>query len=102
MGTTTIRLEDDLKSRIAAAAEREGKSAHAFMHEAILRSVAQAEEDREFQRIAEERWQSIVETGMAVDGEEAMEWLQARARGENPPRPQPRPLLRPLPRSMQR
>ena len=92
MGTTTIRLEDDLKSRIAAAAEREGKSAHAFMHEAILRSVAQAEEDREFHRLAKERWQSIVETGMTVSWDEARVWLEARARGENPPRPQPRKL----------
>jgi predicted transcriptional regulator len=92
MGTTTIRLEDDLKSRIAAAAEREGKSAHAFMHEAILRSVAQAEEHSEFVRIAQERWKSIVETGMTVSWDEARVWLEARARGENPPRPQPRKL----------
>ena len=31
MTTTTIRLEDDLKSRVAAAAEREGKTAHVFI-----------------------------------------------------------------------
>lgn len=35
MTTTTIRLEDDLKSRVAAAAERESKTAHAFMRDAI-------------------------------------------------------------------
>ena len=90
MATTTIRIEDDLKSRIAAAAEREGKSAHAFMHDAISQSVAQAEENSEFRRIAEERWQSIVQTGMTVSWDETKQWLQARGRGENPPRPRPR------------
>ena len=35
MSTTTIRLEDDLKERIAQAAERTGRSAHAFIVDAI-------------------------------------------------------------------
>jgi predicted transcriptional regulator len=39
MRTTTIRLEDDLKSRVAAAAEREGMTMHAFILEAIARTV---------------------------------------------------------------
>ena len=35
MSTTTIRLEDDLKARVAAAAERAGVTAHAFILDAI-------------------------------------------------------------------
>ncbi len=35
MATTTIRLNEAMKARIAAAAERAGKTAHAFMLEAI-------------------------------------------------------------------
>jgi predicted transcriptional regulator len=31
MATTTIRIPDDLKARVAAAAEREGKTAHSFI-----------------------------------------------------------------------
>ena len=46
MTTTTIRLDDDLKSRVAAAARREGKTAHAFILEAIAQTVEQAELDR--------------------------------------------------------
>ena len=35
MATTTLRIEDELKARVTAAAERAGKSPHAFMLEAI-------------------------------------------------------------------
>jgi predicted transcriptional regulator len=42
MTTTTIRLEDDLKARVAAAAEKAGKTAHAFILEAISQTVEQA------------------------------------------------------------
>jgi predicted transcriptional regulator len=34
MTTTTIRIDDDLKARVAAAAERAGKSTHAFILDA--------------------------------------------------------------------
>ena len=56
MTTTTIRLEGDLKARVAAAAEREGKTAHAFILDAIAQTVEQAEVDEEFRRVATERW----------------------------------------------
>ena len=39
MSTTTIRLEDDLKARINAAAAQAGKTAHAFILEAIAQTV---------------------------------------------------------------
>jgi predicted transcriptional regulator len=87
MGTTTIRIEDDLKSRIAAAAEREGKSTHAFMHDAILNSVALNEQSADFRRVAAERWAALLTDGQSVGWEDAKLWLNARARGESPPRP---------------
>jgi len=43
MTTAMIRIEDDLKSRVAAVAERESKTAHAFILEAIAQAVEQAE-----------------------------------------------------------
>lgn len=54
MGTTTIRLEEDLQARIAAAAEREGKTAHAFIVDAIVRTVERSESDDALQRKAEQ------------------------------------------------
>ncbi len=54
MSTTTVRIEDDLKVRIAAAAQRVGKTAHAFILDAIAQTVEQVELDEEFQRVADD------------------------------------------------
>jgi len=90
MPTTTIRLDDDLKARIANAAERAGKTAHAFMLDAIAETVALAELDAEFHRVADERWANLLATGKTVAWDDAKAWLEARSRGEHPPRPVPR------------
>ncbi|HWK46207.1 MAG TPA: ribbon-helix-helix protein, CopG family [Stellaceae bacterium] len=85
--TTTIRIEDDLKARVAAAAQRAGKSAHAFILDAIAQTVEQVELDEAFHRIAEERWGTILATGETVAWDDAKAWLEARSRGEHPPKP---------------
>jgi predicted transcriptional regulator len=90
MPTTPIRLEDDLKARVAAAAERAGQSPHAFIVGAIAQTVAQAEADAAFHASADARWARIVETGDTVALSEASAWLDARLRGEHPRRPKAR------------
>jgi predicted transcriptional regulator len=90
MATTTIRIEDTLKARVAAAAERAGKTTHAFIRDAITRTVEQAESDDALDRLADERWASILATGETVGWEEARTWLAARSRGEQPAKPAPR------------
>ena len=82
MTTTTIRIDDDLKARVAAAAERAGKTAHAFIVDAIARTVEQVELDEAFHGIAEERWAKILSTGKTVTWDDAKAWLEARSRGE--------------------
>ena len=44
MSTTTIRLPDDLKARLAAAAERAGTTSHNFILQAILEKTEQEEQ----------------------------------------------------------
>jgi predicted transcriptional regulator len=90
MSTTTIRIEDDLKVRVAAAAERAGKTAHAFILYAITRTVEQAEQDDVFHRTADARWEKRLATGKTVAWEDAKAWLEARARGERPRKPMAR------------
>ncbi len=92
MTTTTIRLEDDLKARVAAAAEREGKTAHAFILEAIAQTVEQVELDEEFQRVAEKRWSKVVDTGKTVAWDEAKSYLRARSIGAQGRKPTARKL----------
>jgi predicted transcriptional regulator len=92
--TTTIRLDDPLKARLAAAAERAGKTSHAFILDAIARTVEQAEHDEDFHRVAEERWLKILATHKTVDWGAAKDWLEARSRGERPRKPAARKLRR--------
>jgi predicted transcriptional regulator len=84
MTTTTIRIDDDLKARVAEAAERAGKTAHAFILDAITQTVEQAERDEAFHRVADERWAKLLATGQTVPWDDAKGWLQARSRGERP------------------
>ena len=87
MSTTTIRIEDDLKARVGSAAKRAGKTPHAFILEAITRTVEQAELDDDFHRVADERWARVLATGQTVPWDEAKTYLEARARGERPRKP---------------
>lgn len=87
MATTTIRIEDELKARLATVAERAGKTPHAFILEAVAKMVEQAEIDEELQRIAEQRWAHLLETGRSIAWEDARDYMLARARGERPSRP---------------
>ena len=87
MSTTTIRLEDDLKARVAAAAERCGKSPHAFILEAIEQTVEASESEAEFRQLAETRWARLLETGKSVPLAEARAYLEARVAGTSAARP---------------
>jgi uncharacterized protein (DUF1778 family) len=79
MAKTTIRLEGELTTRVAAAAQLEGKTAHAFILDAIAQTVEQAELDEEFRRVAEERWTTVLHTGTTVPWDDAKAYLKARA-----------------------
>lgn len=94
MSTTTIRIDDDLKARVAAAAERSGKTSHGFILDAISQTVEQAELADDFHRLANERWEHILATGKTVPWDEMRTYLAARARGENPRKPRARKPVR--------
>jgi len=87
MSTTTIRIDDDLKTRINTAAMQAGKTAHAFILEALAQTVEQAEQDAAFQALADERWACIRATGQTVAWEDAKAYLASRAQGERPRKP---------------
>jgi predicted transcriptional regulator len=82
MSTTTIRIEDDLKTRVAAAAQRAGKTAHAFILEAISQTVDQVELDNAFNATADRRWASIQASGKTVPWDDAKAYLAERERSE--------------------
>jgi predicted transcriptional regulator len=87
MTTTTIRIENVLKARVTAAAERAGKTTHAFILDAIAQTVEQDELDATFHHVADERWTTLLATARTVSWNDAKVWLEARSRGESPPKP---------------
>ncbi len=94
MSTTTIRLPDDLKARVAAAAEKTGQSAHSFILEAIAEKALDTERQSDFHREAEERFASIATTGKTIAWDEMRAYLEARASGKPAHRPRAKKLAR--------
>ncbi|XHS76444.1 CopG family transcriptional regulator [Burkholderiaceae bacterium UC74_6] len=94
MSTTTIRVEDELKQRVNQAAERAGKTPHAFIVEAIAAKVAEDEAAAELERIADERWSRLQESGKTVAWSDARQWIEAKSRGEKTRKPVARKLAR--------
>jgi predicted transcriptional regulator len=94
MTTTTIRLEDAMKARIATAAGLAGKTAHAFILEAISQTVEQVELDREFYGLAEQRWAKIKASGKTVSWDATRAYLVAKSRGDSPQKPKARKITR--------
>jgi predicted transcriptional regulator len=94
MTTTTVRIEEGLKARIAAAAQRVGKTSHAFILDAIAQTVEQVEGDAEFHRIADVRWAKVLSSGKTVRWDDAKAYLEARARGERVRKPAARKIGR--------
>ncbi len=87
MGTTTIRLPEDLKARVARAAEAAGTTSHNFILEAIAEKADLAERRVDFHAQADRRWAEFLETGESVPWEEVRRYLTDRIHGKIGPRP---------------
>ena len=55
MSTTTIRLPQDLKARVVAAAKRAGTTPHSFIVQAIAEKADEAERRSDLHDVAEKR-----------------------------------------------
>ncbi len=66
MATTTIRIPEDLKARVAAAAERAGTTTHSFILQAIADTTEQAERRADFLDIADKRYSDLLATGKTI------------------------------------
>ena len=88
MSTTTIRLSEALKARVAAAAEGAGKSTHSFILEAIAEKTEQ-EERADFDELADARFSAILATGKAIPwtrcaATSKLAWRVRRCAGHRP------------------
>jgi len=87
--TTTLKLPEPLKARIAPLAQAAGKSPHAWMIEALEERIAQAEAYAAFMAEALEADREMTETGEGYDADEVHAYLKAIAAGEKPEFPKP-------------
>lgn len=94
MSTTTIRLADDLKARVAKVAQRTGVTPHNFMLAAIAEKTEEAERRVQFDSEAEDRYARVVESGQTVSWQDMRAWLEARAAGSTAARPASRKLAK--------
>ncbi|HEX7732237.1 MAG TPA: CopG family transcriptional regulator [Rhodanobacter sp.] len=94
MTTTTIRLPDALKSRVAAAAKRMGTTTHGFILEAIAEKAELAERRAGFDAEAEQRYARIAASGETISWETMRRYLEGKAAGKTVRRPAPRKLAK--------
>lgn len=87
MSTTTLKLPDDLKQRIAVAAADAGKTPHAFMVEALAAQTALAERRRAFVDAAAAAEQEVAEYGLVYDADAVFSYLQDTLDGKRAKRP---------------
>ena len=94
MSTTTIRLPEDLKTRITIAAKRAGTTSHNFILEAIAEKANQDERRGDFNDLADQRYANIIATGMTIPWSEMRSYLENRVVGKSATRPKARKLAR--------
>ena len=94
MSTTTIRLPQDLKARVTAAAKRAGTTAHSFILEAIAEKADEAERRSDLHEVADKRYSEIAASGKAIPWSEMRTYLQNRAAGKKVRRPVAKKLAR--------
>jgi len=87
--TTTLKLPEELKTRIAPLAEAEGKSPHAWMIEALEEHVTKSEAYAAFVAEALEADHEMTETGLGYAMEDVHEYLLAKLEGKPMKRPNP-------------
>jgi len=94
MSTTTIRLPEDLKARVAAAAERAGTTLPRFILDAIEEKADQEERRGDFNDVAEKRYAHIIASGKTIPWNEMRSYLEGRLAGKAVTRPVARKLAR--------
>jgi predicted transcriptional regulator len=90
MGTTTLKLPTELKERVASVVDGTGKSAHAFMVEAIEQQTRLAEQRKQFVDAALAADREFARTRKGYALEDVAKYLLARAAGKRVRRPRPK------------
>lgn len=85
--TTTLKLSDSLKKRIAPLAESAGKTPHAWMVEAIESQATLAEKRKAFVAEALAAEKEVEKTGWVYRAGDVHRYIRARASAKKVPHP---------------
>ena len=85
--TTTLKLPENLKKRIAPLAESAGKTPHAWMVEALETQAALAEKRKAFVASALAAEKNVERSGKVYAFDEVRRYMSALARGKKVRRP---------------
>jgi predicted transcriptional regulator len=87
MPVTSLKLPDELKERVVAAAAERGKSVHAFMLEAIERQTSLAEQRKHFVAEALASYELTKKSGRTYSADDVHRYMQAKVAGRSVRRP---------------
>jgi len=85
----TLKVPDDLRARLAAQAQAEGKSPHAYMLEALREKADRADLRREYLAAGASALRDYERTGIAHAMEDVEQYILGIAAGRKPHRPKP-------------
>ncbi|EIW8495244.1 CopG family ribbon-helix-helix protein [Escherichia coli] len=74
---TSIKLDDDLKSRVKQLAEARDRKPHWIMREAITQYVEREEKREALRRDTLAAWEEYQSTGLHATAEEVDKWLES-------------------------
>ncbi|HEY4698442.1 MAG TPA: hypothetical protein VIH29_10625 [Gallionella sp.] len=80
--TTTLKLPEELKARIASAAQATGKTPHALMIDALATQMTLFERRQAFIASAIKAEQEVAEYGLVYEADEVFNYLQAKLDGK--------------------
>jgi len=88
---TTLKIPDELRARLAAQAEAEGKAPHAYMLEALREKADRADRHREYLSAGADALREYERTGIAYAMEDVERYILGIAEGRKARRPQSQP-----------
>lgn len=87
--TTSLKLPEELKEKVAKLSQAVAQTPHAYMVEAIERKVALDEKRQEFIRAAEKSRDEFMRTGIAYTHDDVWDYVMKLARGQKARKPKP-------------
>ncbi len=87
--TTSLKLPDELKDKVATLAQSVAQTPHAYMVEAITERVARDEKRGAFIDDANRSLRNFKRTGVAYTHAEVEKYILEKAAGKTPRKPKP-------------